>query len=190
MGPPAPRPAMIVYMLLNTVTEKAYVGATDKPLDERWQRHLKEARHGSTWPLHEAIREWPEEFWLPVVLVNCYSTEELSTAERAWKTICSTEDPDIGYNDVNNQASYSTSVANGKKGGDPLTIGGNAPGSPLSGKTLEQRRQYFSDCGKRGAAAGRKGARPRKEMTEEERERYREWGRRGAARSRKLAGKA
>ena len=181
---------MIVYMLLNTVTEKSYVGATDKPLDERWQRHLKDARHGSTWPLHVAMRDWPEEVWLPIVLVNCYSLKELSQAEAAWRTICCTNDPAVGYNDDRNQTSYAMTVANGQRGGDPTEVGGARSGSPLVGMTSDQKRQYFSDCGKRGAAAGRKGAKPKAQMTEEERERYREWGRKGAARSKELAGKA
>ena len=188
MGPPAPRPAMMVYMLLNTITERAYVGATDKTLEERWQRHLNDSRSGSAAPLHVALREWPEALWLPVVLVNCYTTEELSAAEAWWIERTEVHDPQVGYND--GRASYVDTVTNGKRGGNPLVIGGDRETSPLNGKTPEQRRQYFSDCGKRGAAAGRKGAKPKAEMTEADRERYREWGRKGAARSKELAGKA
>lgn len=143
---------MIVYMLLNTVTERAYVGATDKPLAERWARHLKDAAHGSEWPVHAAIREWPEEFWTIVVLCNCYSVSELSAAELAWKTHCCTEDPRVGYNDPLNKTSYAVTVQNGKKGGNPLTSGGTSPKSPLYGLTPEERREYFREAGRRGAA--------------------------------------
>lgn len=170
---------MIVYMLLNTVTEKAYVGATDKSLNERWKRHRKDAAHGSQSRLHAAMREWScEDLWERVVLANCYSVEELSEAEEAWMSIAGTSDPSVGYND--NKVSYARSVLNGKKGGDPVKKGKtNGAPSPLEGLSEAEQKEFFRAC-------GRKGTKPKAELTDEERERYREWGRRGAEKSKRI----
>ena len=144
---------MLVYMLLNTVTEKAYVGATDKPLEERWARHVKDAEHGSMWKLHVAMRQWQPELWERVVLQLCYTVEELSAAEERWKHDTDVMDPAVGYNE--NMGPYDITVSTGKRGGDPLTIGGSRPGSPLAGLDREQRREFFREAGRRGAAVAR-----------------------------------
>jgi hypothetical protein len=66
---------LIVYMLLNTVTEMAYVGATGKALEQRWRGHVNSAKHGSPYPLHQAIREWPTDELCPLrrILVEARS---------------------------------------------------------------------------------------------------------------------
>ncbi len=178
---------MLVYMLFNTVTEMAYVGATDKALKERWERHLKDSRSGTS-RLQVALREWPAEVWMQVVLTNCYDLAELTAAEEAWIEATHAREPAVGYND--NQVPYAVSVANGQKGGDPSKAKpakGAGRSSPLAGMTEEERREWFRQQGKKGAAAGGRGARPRSEMTEAEREKYREWGRKGAQRSKELS---
>jgi hypothetical protein len=140
-------------MLLNTVTERCYIGATDGTLEERWQRHLKETTIGTS-RLGRALATWPAEIWLPVVLCNCYSSEELSAAERAWQLECNAFDDGVGYNE--HRGSYESTVNAGKRGGDPL-IAAVRPSSPLAGMTLEQRREYFREAGRRGAARSKKG---------------------------------
>jgi len=137
---------MIVYMLLNTVTEKIYIGATKGTLLDRWAAHLKAASAGSECQLHHAIRSWPSEFWEVVVICNCYSEQEMSDAEQAWQRRCDALNPSVGYNE--SRISYSIAQ---KHGGDPLTAV-TKPGSPLSGLTIEERREYFRAAGRRGAA--------------------------------------
>ena len=175
---------MLVYMFLNTVTQKVYVGATDKTLDDRWKSHLKSAAGGSNYRFHRALREWPEEVWLQVVLANCYSIEELSSAETWWIATTAASDDGVGYNSPAS-CPYATSVANGRKSAAPKLP---KKQSPLKDLTPEQRSEWFREQGKKGGAHGSKGARPRAEMTEAEREKYREWGRKGAQRSKELKG--
>lgn len=139
---------MIVYMLLNTVTERCYIGATVGTLAERWKRHLDESRGGEG-RLGRALSEWGEELWLPVVLCNCYSAEELSAAERAWQLETCCFDPDVGYNE--HRGSYASTVKAGRKGGDPIHAAVRAS-SPLAGLNPEERREYFREAGRRGAA--------------------------------------
>lgn len=167
---------MLVYMLLNTVTEKAYVGQTTGSLEDRLRDHWSQAKRGSTMQVHEEIRDWPDRcFWETVVLQSCYDQDQLNKAEAAWQHICETHRPGVGYN-----ARKESLVHKRKTGpqGDPLQT--TRRSSPVAGMTPDEAREYYRE-------QGRKGARPRKEMTEEERERYREWGRKGAARSKELA---
>jgi general stress protein YciG len=137
------------------------------------------------------MREWDEDdLWLRVVLCNAYDMKELAQLEEAWIELTWARDQSVGYN--GNSVPYSVSAANGMSGGRPETTvtAFERPVSPVAGMTDEQKKEFYREQGKKGAEHGRKGARPRKEMTEEERERFREWGRKGAARSRELAGKA
>jgi hypothetical protein len=89
---------MIVYLLLNVVTEKAYVGSTVRTLKERVDYHWADARKGSEAQLHREMRLWDSEFWDAVVLQNCYDELQLSQAEAAWIALLSTREPNVGYN--------------------------------------------------------------------------------------------
>ena len=154
---------MIIYMLLNTVTEKVYIGRTHGTLLNRitqhWERAIKE--DGSTF-LSEAIREWPEkEVWDFVVLQHCYDEKQLNDSEIAWIEICSARNAHVGYN-MKKEAFKSDDLRN---------------------------KNCFIEAGKKGAIKSKSlGFSKRKEeMTEEERERYREWGRKGARISKERA---
>ena len=65
---------MLVYMLVNVITEKAYVGQTQKSLAERWRDHKKQAMGGSTAPLHVAMREWNKVAWRHHITVASRAT--------------------------------------------------------------------------------------------------------------------
>ena len=140
---------MLVYMLLNTVTEMVYVGATDKTLDARWKRHIKDSRSGTS-RLQQALRDWHPDMWLPVTLVNCYDLNELSAAETAWITLTDARNINIGYND--NRTTYATSAKNGTLGGDPTKVLG--AGSKLAAMSETERREFFRRCGQAPFPAG------------------------------------
>lgn len=89
---------MIVYLILNTVTEKAYVGSTIHTLRERVDAHWQDAVRGSDALIHREMRLWPSECWDSVVLQNCYDDLQLTQAEAAWIEILSTREPGVGYN--------------------------------------------------------------------------------------------
>ncbi len=154
---------MLVYMLLNVITEKAYVGQTIHTLDKRLRGHWEQADGQSSAQIHDAMREWHDPcFWDMVVLQHCYDQSQLDQAEAAWQHICNTHDPAIGYNarkeKIDNGNSLTTTRVN----------------SPIANMTQEQAREYYRE-------QGRKGTKPKEEMTEERRAFYRECGKRGAA---------
>ena len=49
---------MIVYLAFCRESKKGYVGQTIRSLDARWAQHLRDARAGSTLPIHCAIRKY------------------------------------------------------------------------------------------------------------------------------------
>lgn len=91
---------MIIYMIINLITERAYIGQTRKALNTRLNEHFEDAqRYFSSAPLHEAMRKYPEhDIWDAVVLQNCYDQQQLDIAERYWIEYCNTRDGAIGYN--------------------------------------------------------------------------------------------
>lgn len=162
---------MLVYMLLNTIEERCYVGQTVKTAEARWKEHWDDARGGDSSAVHAAMRKWDDRelWWTYVVLQHCYSQEELDAAEAAWIEKCSAREPGVGYN-----ARAERFV--------------RSPRDARTGLTDKERR-FYREQGMKGAVHGKKGARPRAEMTEAERERYREWGRKGAQRSKERQAK-
>lgn len=152
---------MIVYMLWNVVTEKAYIGQTEKSLAERWRAHKEDVKHGSHNRLHDAMREWRDDAWWEMaVLQVCYDRESLNAVEDALVVAYETRNPAIGYNDD-------------PGGNRSLTSNAARARHTMSEEEREQYREY-----------GRRGARPKAEMSDVDRERYREWGRKGAERAR------
>jgi group I intron endonuclease len=72
---------MIIYLLRNTITSKEYVGQTIRTLDERWKQHLKDAKAGSPYAIHRAIRKYGPDFFERSVLAETDSFDELNKLE-------------------------------------------------------------------------------------------------------------
>jgi group I intron endonuclease len=72
---------MIIYLVKNSVNGKSYVGQTIKPLKARWLQHLRDARNGSHYELHRAIRECGERSFECRVLAKADSTDQLKVLE-------------------------------------------------------------------------------------------------------------
>lgn len=47
----------MIYLIINKVNGKRYIGKTTKTLEERWYRHIKDAEYGSDTFFHRAIRK-------------------------------------------------------------------------------------------------------------------------------------
>lgn len=174
---------MLVYMLINTVTERAYVGQTTVTLAERLRGHWESARKGTT-TLNLAMQAWDDEcFWDAVVLQHCYDQEQLDQAEAAWQKICNSCDPAVGYNSRQEKLTRKRPAR-----GDSLTT--TRSGSPIAGKSDEEAREWYREQGKKGGSSLTKEVSQSSPLyglsAEERREYFREAGRRGAAKSRKL----
>lgn len=173
-----PRP-LLVYMLLNLIEERAYVGQTVKPVLERLKEHRDNGRRGMQSPLHQAFRRWPElEYWTYVVLQNCYSEAELDAAEGHWIDYCCTADTGVGYN-VHRTAHGASSrkhidlteeqrqvLREAGKRGAAASAGTRQPPSAKSlarkerqakwaNMSADERRDFLRECGRKGGAASK-----------------------------------
>lgn len=72
---------MILYMVINRVANRRYIGITSRGLRQRWLEHLADARSGRGWALHDAIRQYGDDAF------------EIVEIERSddWGRLCSCE---------------------------------------------------------------------------------------------------
>lgn len=89
---------MIIYLAINTVNDKAYVGQTTKDFHVRRNRHLWDGAHGTTNSmLHKALRKYGAEVFRWVILERCANLDDLNTREQYYISYLSTLVP-FGYN--------------------------------------------------------------------------------------------
>lgn len=87
----------LIYKITNQVNGKIYVGQTTLRLEQRWRKHLLDARNGRSCALHNAVRKYGDQNFDIETLEEC-SSEELDKLEIAWiKQLCSAE-KEYGYN--------------------------------------------------------------------------------------------
>jgi len=92
---------MLVYMLLNTVNEKCYVGLTVARMRQRIKQHVRHVRgdpRGGR--LYDDMRSYPLECWEAIVLERFTDIDAMLKAERSWIQACGSLDPAVGYNEV------------------------------------------------------------------------------------------
>lgn len=152
---------MIIYVLVNSIEERVYVGQTTKSLEERvnahWHAALKENMNTR---LCRAIRETPQrELWEAIVLQVVYDIDDLDRFEQAWIDVFDSCSGALGYN-----------------GRIQMKAGKERKCQVRDEESIEMFREW----GRRGASAGKTAA---ASMTPERREQFREWGRIGAERA-------
>ncbi len=76
-----PQPFGIIYLALNVVRCKAYVGQTVTSIRERWRYHLYHAKRDYQYPLYHAIRKYGEGAFVVVKLNEAWTRCELNEQE-------------------------------------------------------------------------------------------------------------
>lgn len=57
-----------IYKLINTFTNKIYIGKSKKPVSQRWARHITSSERGSNTKLHNSIRKYgPQAFTIETI---------------------------------------------------------------------------------------------------------------------------
>lgn len=64
----------LVYLVTNIENGKRYVGKTKGSLAERWYNHVKDARAGSPYAIHRAIRKHGKQAFTREVPRDCRTT--------------------------------------------------------------------------------------------------------------------
>jgi predicted GIY-YIG superfamily endonuclease len=130
---PAPR-GCVVYMAVNTLNGKSYVGQT-VDFQRRVRTHMSDAEHGRMTPLCSAMRKYGASNFVFVPIEYCADKAAMDQTEREAIALYQTQDPEIGYN-----------VADG---GDGIGVdGANAVHA-----RPEFRARFLASCRDRGIKA-------------------------------------
>jgi group I intron endonuclease len=87
-----------VYLILNTVNGKRYVGQTIRSLKARWRQHKHSAKIGSFYPIHSALRKYgADKFTITLLETVIGSREDLSCVEKRHIQQLASLSP-LGYN--------------------------------------------------------------------------------------------
>lgn len=89
--------ASVIYLIRNRLNGKSYVGQTVKTLQARWAEHIRDARKGSPFLFHRAIRKYGVEVFSESLLATAADQQELDALEISWITKLDTMSP-AGYN--------------------------------------------------------------------------------------------
>lgn len=134
---------MLIYKATNLLSNKSYVGKTEKTFDERKSNHLNDAKRDKGFAFHAAIRKYGEEnFVWEVVEDNIIDEVTLNQKEEHYIALYESFGPK-GYN--------MTKGGEGQKGW--------VPSDETRAKWSEQRK---------GKDPWNKGLRTKKVLTEEE----------------------
>jgi len=69
----------IIYKHTNCITNKSYIGYTSSTITKRFNKHIQDAKRGSNYYFHRAIRKYGETCWVSEILCE---TSSLKTAHR------------------------------------------------------------------------------------------------------------
>jgi group I intron endonuclease len=88
----------ICYQATNTTNGKTYVGQTSLRLEDRWNKHLQNARRGSPYALHRAIRKYGVESFVVQVIEHASSFDAVCLLEQKYITRLNSHTTGNGYN--------------------------------------------------------------------------------------------
>jgi group I intron endonuclease len=89
---------MIIYLIINTINGRCYVGQTIQPLAKRWHRHVADANAGSKRPMSQAIRKYGRQAFRILQLCECESRLELNRRECEFIKAFRSDERQVGYN--------------------------------------------------------------------------------------------
>jgi group I intron endonuclease len=87
-----------IYLVVNTVNGKKYVGQTKGKVSRRWTNHKSSARRGQDCYFYRAIRKHGHENFKLFVLELSDTLEQSNDAERFWIKYFDTTNDAFGYN--------------------------------------------------------------------------------------------
>lgn len=89
-------PQYTIYMHINNITNKKYIGQTKQPLNKRWKNGLgyKDQKY-----FYNAIKKYRWENFSHIILESEILTlEEANSKEKFWISYYDTQNPEKGYN--------------------------------------------------------------------------------------------
>jgi group I intron endonuclease len=89
---------MIIYKCTNTINNKIYVGKTEKSLERRIRGHIANAKHGTNYHFHNALRKFGSDNFRWETIDTARTREELIQKEIGWIDLLKSNNRLIGYN--------------------------------------------------------------------------------------------
>lgn len=86
-----------IYLIINRVNLKKYVGQTRMSITERWRVHKQVARNGKTYAISNAIRKYGEDGFVLLEIDQAKTLGELNQLETFYIQFFNTLSP-VGYN--------------------------------------------------------------------------------------------
>jgi group I intron endonuclease len=132
-----------VYVIVNKLNGKMYVGSTERELKIRWQKHLVKVNEGSLCTIHKAIRKYGRDNF-DIRMIEIYSTREAMLAgEIEYIAYFDTFKSKWGYNDTLGGEGGNTN--GGKKFSEKWIV---RISKSLSGKPQTNRRRFSEEIEK------------------------------------------
>ena len=126
-----------VYVVVNKINDKMYIGSTERELKVRLQRHAAKANEGSLCTLHKAIRKYGKNKF-DIRMIEEYSTRKFMLAgEIGWIAYFDTYKSSYGYNDTTGGDGGNTN--GGKKFNNDWAVGIS---KSLTGKPQISKRRF------------------------------------------------
>ncbi len=86
-----------IYIIINIMNKKVYIGQTVRTLRERWNEHLKDARRGDQRHLYRSMRFYGSRNF-KLEIIEKFKIDKLNDRERYWIAYYNSRDRDFGYN--------------------------------------------------------------------------------------------
>lgn len=87
-----------IYIITNSINEKAYVGQTKRTIAERWKSHLNDAARENNILFYNAIRKHGSDVFTCHEILTVETKQEADAAERRWIFLSQSYDRRFGYN--------------------------------------------------------------------------------------------
>jgi group I intron endonuclease len=143
-----------VYLIYNIMNGKYYIGYT-YDFTSRWKTHCSDAKNGSAYYFHRAIRKYGEEAFEYQILAVARTEKEVKPLEKLWILSLGAYKSDIGYNLTMGGDGVIANEETSRKRTEAMLKALLAKIAAMSPEEKEIRRTELVAIGKMGAKASK-----------------------------------
>ena len=89
-----------IYMILNLINNKIYIGQTIQPPIRRWYAHISKSKkyNGKGTPIMNVIQKYGTENFKFIPICSCFDIDELNLRETYFIDLYNATDNSLGHN--------------------------------------------------------------------------------------------